>query len=927
MKTLLLIPVLMGLMGGDAFAGAVVDSTRNQTIIAGEYFIDTDPGEGSGTPIVATYGEDEVSVDFDLIPSPSKNSVIYVRFQSSNSLWSPPQAFRLGSSFPNPNSTVMEAEYFVNTDPGVGNGTPVSVDAEGDLGFSLPNLLRGDAVYIRTRDSSQRWSPPRPLEYRFGKILSGEMYVKFKSGGASDVVTMTVEEDESPYSVFYTAMAELHTKDDIDSVFVRLMTGDYFWGEWFGGDFFPPPVLVSPDDGSTDLPTSVELVWRSVVDAVGYDAQVANDEGFADLVADLSAIADTATVVSDLRHGSTYYWRARTVGGEEESDWSAHRSFSIRELLPPDLVSPVDQAQDQETTLDLLWRQAVDAVDYELQLAENDIFTDIVLSQTALTDTSLTVGPLLHEAQLYWRVRTTSGPDTSAWSAAWSFTTGAFLPPVLVSPVDGADDVSVTPLLVWRTAFDADSYALQVARDLDFLDLALDVEGLSDTTRTLDALPRLETFYWRVRSATAEVLSDWSDPWSFTTQALQGPELASPADGAQDQPRVLTLSWNPVAGAASYRLQVARDAGFSDIVTEAPGLTETSFEVGPLRFGLGYYWRVEADDGMGGTGWSETWSFSTLELPAPTLLSPSDDAQNQPTTLDLAWSSVGDAGSYHLQLATDAGFVSLELDEAGLAGTTHTVGPLQEMTQYFWRVRSISEPDTSAWSDAWSFTTLTVLVIYPGDANNDAVVDVRDVLPIGLHYDRAGPVRPGGSLEWGPQELREAWVPEEAAHADCDGNGRVQAADVTGIVENWRAVRGGPRPAADVEEAYWAIVRALSGWESNPDLAPARDAILERLATLGVSLDFRVGPAVPNPFRASVAIHLVLPERTPVSLTVYDLQGRLVWKESKADLAPGPHTFHWSGTGEEGNPVSAGVYFYRLRAGEHHGSGRVLLVQ
>ncbi|MFQ5605188.1 MAG: hypothetical protein ACE5HS_18130, partial [bacterium] len=41
--------------------------------------------------------------------------------------------------------------------------------------------------------------------------------------------------------------------------------------------------------------------------------------------------------------------------------------------------------------------------------------------------------------------------------------------------------------------------------------------------------------------------------------------------------------------------------------------------------------------------------------------------------------------------------------------------------------------------------------VWPGDTNNDGVVNAADVLPVGLHFGKTGPTRSGASLSWSGQ--------------------------------------------------------------------------------------------------------------------------------------------------------------------------------
>jgi flagellar hook assembly protein FlgD len=73
--------------------------------------------------------------------------------------------------------------------------------------------------------------------------------------------------------------------------------------------------------------------------------------------------------------------------------------------------------------------------------------------------------------------------------------------------------------------------------------------------------------------------------------------------------------------------------------------------------------------------------------------------------------------------------------------------------------------------------------------------------------------------------------------------------------------------------------------------------------------------AAPNPFRAATEIAYNLPERGPVVLTVFDVQGRRVATLVDAQEEAGEHSVTWNGRAEDGTPSASGLYFLHLRAG------------
>ncbi len=73
--------------------------------------------------------------------------------------------------------------------------------------------------------------------------------------------------------------------------------------------------------------------------------------------------------------------------------------------------------------------------------------------------------------------------------------------------------------------------------------------------------------------------------------------------------------------------------------------------------------------------------------------------------------------------------------------------------------------------------------------------------------------------------------------------------------------------------------------------------------------------ASPNPFRSSATISFELSEPGFTSIEVYDLSGRIVSTLESSKLAAGEHSVQWDGRSQNGEPVSAGLYFCRIQSG------------
>ncbi len=85
---------------------------------------------------------------------------------------------------------------------------------------------------------------------------------------------------------------------------------------------------------------------------------------------------------------------------------------------------------------------------------------------------------------------------------------------------------------------------------------------------------------------------------------------------------------------------------------------------------------------------------------------------------------------------------------------------------------------------------------------------------------------------------------------------------------------------------------------------------------------------VPNPFCGMTTIRFTLPEVTMVSITVYDISGKLVNRVvENSQFSPGYHDVIWNGRRASGEPAAAGIYFCRLATPERINTLRMLMIR
>lgn len=211
-------------------------------------------------------------------------------------------------------------------------------------------------------------------------------------------------------------------------------------------DPFEPPVLQSPKNNSYGIQTDSSLQWMEVPGASYYTVQVATDRDFTNPLADTS-IYSTTYRPAGLKADSVYYWRVAT---ESTYNWSETWRFSTSNepgpgtYDPPALTLPENGADEVPIDVALRWDKVPGADSYDIQVATNHEFTDIIASHTTGT-TSFEPEQLESGTTYFWRV--SSGPE-SGWSEVWSFTTSQMpdtSPPDTTTPPETQD--------IWVSAY------------------------------------------------------------------------------------------------------------------------------------------------------------------------------------------------------------------------------------------------------------------------------------------------------------------------------------------------------------------------------------------------------------------------------------------------------------------------------------------
>ena len=186
------------------------------------------------------------------------------------------------------------------------------------------------------------------------------------------------------------------------------------------------------------------------------------------------------------------------------------------------------------------------------------------------------------------------------------------------------------------------------------------------------------------------------------------PTIVSPAHQADEVPVDTALEWDHAFMADAYDVQIATDAGFSNVIYSAEGTTDLSITDAVLDNSTIYYWRVRATTEDDSAPWTFTHSFTTLmTLPDQEieLLFPDNGVTTSEESVDLGWSEVEGAFNYHVMVAANPEFNTPLANENDLTDANFSFNVPTQLgpRTYYWRVRALNPAGAGDWSEVYSF--------------------------------------------------------------------------------------------------------------------------------------------------------------------------------------------------------------------------------
>lgn len=351
------------------------------------------------------------------------------------------------------------------------------------------------------------------------------------------------------------------------------------------------PALVSPAAGAL-VEGVPAITWSAVKGAVAYEYQIAADPGFGSVVLGsgrgkgTNKTTNSAAALTSTLPDGDYHWRVRAIDTSDRAGrWSATRQFTKAWTTAPLLLEPADDFAVQWPSLPLVlrWSPVPYATRYVVTIATDQALASPVIGTTARPQTTQGTSfalpaSLANGQRYYWAITPRdadghSGQRSRSGSFTWNWPSAT---KTRFADLDGDPGV-LDPLFSWDAVPGAASYEVDVNFSQDFSPSSR--VCCTDKTIGTSVAPTRPFanndgsngfgYYWRMRAFDAGGnAGQWNyDPAFFpkgfhaaapsipniqvrdnTFGGLSGPDLSTSAP---------VVTWDPVAGAGSYEVQLA----------------------------------------------------------------------------------------------------------------------------------------------------------------------------------------------------------------------------------------------------------------------------------------------------------------------------------------------------------------------------------
>lgn len=379
------------------------------------------------------------------------------------------------------------------------------------VGYAAGSDIYGQSKILKTEDGGGSWSVINSTGNTGLHDITyfGENFVWIVG---ADNILFSYDAGKTWIRQIYFPYKYLFDAECIDSLKCFILGDKTLYKTTTGG--LSAPTLVYPKVESKDIPLTTTLICSSRNDAKLFRFQIAKDQDFRNIISD-NVETDTLKLIDNLELKTRYYWRVREEFQNIDGPWSFPSTF-ITTKGAPLLSIPENNTIDIPLQTMFSWSDvSLNANTYQLEIATDSSFANLVYDDSTITNDSLTISQLSDSVLYYWRVRAKINDTYGAWSDTWHFQTMARTPH-LIFPINNTFNIPANTTFKWSEAIQTTNYILQISTDSLFgSNIVVNYETINTS---LEVPLKFRTkYYWRIGAKNLNEKIYWSNTWIFTT--------------------------------------------------------------------------------------------------------------------------------------------------------------------------------------------------------------------------------------------------------------------------------------------------------------------------------------------------------------------------------------------------------------------------
>lgn len=467
------------------------------------------------------------------------------------------------------------------------------------------------------------------------------------------------------------------------------------------------------------IDTEVYLIWDHTKNSENdryavYSSEILTDAN--DIIIDPDNLKeirfDNKIPIADLNFSSatTIAITAISAYGEE----SLPASYSVSDNRPVIITQLPAEGTVVAKTQDLSWTSDTPGVTYQIQIADNELFSNPIISSAWMGVNEVNIEPidLDGEKTFYWRVRAQS--DVVGPYSISSFTTGYPQTPELTAPANLSQKISTFPKIKWEASTAADSMKVQISKFISFSSIEVEENFLANPgegTLTTE-LEKNTTYYLRISAFNELGNSPYSATNSFKTTDGVIPDVI--IIGPNDEEIVAStdiFEWETTTaeGTITYYLEVATDENFSTIVANSGWISETSVPLNEFELGgqTTFFWHVKAKSEYGESEFTPVRSITTGYPVKPLITSPTQLSEDVSVYTPISWMVAENVDSIYAEFSETSDYSTVVASETFAVSNDNAslTNPLKGYTWYYLRISAANEYGHSSYSPNRYFKT------------------------------------------------------------------------------------------------------------------------------------------------------------------------------------------------------------------------------